>query len=177
MYCCIMAASTTPIQSLPAVGSKAPDFSLEDKDGKTWSLKSIKASYIVLFFYPKDSTIGCTLEARDFSSKKAQFDMRGITVIGISGGDAASKQKFCDDNKLTVPMISDTDFAVSKAYGIYGEKSFMGKKYLGIGRTTFVIDGDKKIVAVFENVNPAGHASAVFAKVASLSSESSIKSR
>jgi len=160
------------------IGSKAPDFSLADKDGKSWSLKSIKSTYIVLYFYPKDSTIGCTLEARDFSSKKAQFDMRGITVIGVSGGDSASKQKFCESNKLTIPLISDTaDFATSKAYGVYGEKSFMGKKYMGIGRTTFVIDGDKKIVAVFEDVNPAGHASAVFAKVANLSSESSLKSR
>ncbi|HLP79351.1 MAG TPA: peroxiredoxin [Acidobacteriota bacterium] len=152
------------------VGTKAPDFTLPDKDGKLHSLKNIKSKYTVVYFYPKDNTTGCTLEARDFSVMKQQFESRGITIIGISGGDAASKTKFCTQNELTITLLSDTDYSTSKAFGVYGEKSFMGKIGLGIQRSTFVLDEQKKIVAVFENVNALGHAKNVLAKIAGLSS-------
>lgn len=142
---------------------KAKNFTLEDKDGAVVELNSLKSQYVVLYFYPKDDTPGCTLEARDFSKLKAEFEARGAVILGISGGDAKTKQKFCDKHDLSITLLSDTDFAVSTAYGLYGEKSFMGKRYMGITRTTFILDKNKNIIHTFENVKPIGHAKEVLA--------------
>lgn len=141
---------------------KAPAFSLPNKDGKKVALKDVKSKYTVVYFYPKDSTPGCTIEANEFSKLKPRFDKQGTTIIGISGGDDKSKAKFCEKNKLTITLLGDTDFMVSKKYGVYGEKKFMGRSFDGIKRVTFILDENKKVIKVFENVKALGHAKAVF---------------
>jgi len=143
------------------IGDKAPDFQLSDKDGSFVSLSSLKAKYVVLFFYPKDDTPGCTIEAQEFSAVLDQFKRKKAIPIGISGGDDRSKQKFCKKHNLKVLLLSDPDFAVAEMYGVYGEKVFMGRRFKGIHRTTFVLDSTKKVVAVFERVRPAGHVAEV----------------
>ncbi len=142
-------------------GKKAPPFSLKDQSGKLHTLKDIKEEFVVLFFYPKDSTPGCTIEAKGFSSKNATFKKRDIKLFGISGGDEKSKAKFCEKSGLTTTMLSDTDFEVAKKFDTYGEKKFMGRKYMGIFRKTFVIDKTRKIVKEFDAVKPEGHAEEV----------------
>jgi peroxiredoxin Q/BCP len=143
------------------VGQRAPQFSLSDHSGTTYKLKDFAGKTVVLFFYPKDNTPGCTIEAKEFSARLDAFAKKGATLIGISGGTAKTKAKFCTSHALTVPLLSDTDFSVSQAFGVYGEKKFMGRVYLGIYRTTFVINGDQRIEAVFEEVSPEGHADVV----------------
>ncbi len=150
------------------IGQKAPDFTLTDKDGVVYSLSKIKTQFTVLYFYPKDNTPGCTLEAKDFTTLRNEFASEGVTVLGISGGDAKTKVKFCSENQLLIPLLSDTDFAVSKAYGVFGERSFMGNKFMGISRTTFIINEQKKAVSLFENVKALGHAGAVLDRIRSL---------
>ena len=138
-------------------GKKAPDFLLTDSQGQSYSLKDFKSKYIVLFFYPKDNTPGCTIESKSFSKNLGKFKKLGVEVIGLSGGDDSSKQKFCTKHKLKTIMLSDTDFSVAKKYKSYGEKSFMGRKYKGIYRNTFVLDKSREIMAVFEEVSPVHH--------------------
>lgn len=141
-------------------GEKAPGFSLEDKDGSLHDLGG-DGDFTVLFFYPKDNTPGCAIEAKEFSDAMQNFVVRKIKVLGISGGDSKSKTKFCDKYGLVVQMVSDSDFAVSKAYGVYGEKKFMGRVFDGIHRTTFIIDKAGTIRHVFQRVKPKGHAQEV----------------
>jgi peroxiredoxin Q/BCP len=139
------------------IGTEAPDFSLKDRYGKSHSLDNVKSKYTVVYFYPKDNTPGCALEATMFNKDLDRFRELGTEIIGISGGDEASKTEFCEKHKLTLTLLSDNDFSVSRKYGVYDEKSFMGHKYLGISRTTFVLDKDRDIIKVFENVNPVMH--------------------
>ncbi len=139
------------------INNNAPEFYLKDKDGKVHSLKDINAKYIVLYFYPKDDTSGCTIEAKGFTNDLNKFEKLNAKIIGISGGDENTKKKFCDKYNLKVLLLSDPDFSVCKKYEVYGEKSFMGNEFLGIKRTTFVINKDKKIVKIYENVKPEGH--------------------
>ena len=117
------------------VGGKAPAFTLKDKDGKAYALKDIPGAFRILYFYPKDDTPGCTIEAKAFSKDLDKFKKLGATIVGISGGDEKTKTKFCKKYDLNILLLSDTDFKVSDAYGQYGEKSFMGRKYMGISRT------------------------------------------
>lgn len=144
-----------------APGSIAPSFSLPDRTGTLQALNEIRGRYTVLFFYPKDDTPGCTIEANEFNAKLGDFKKRNITVAGISGGDQKTKEHFCSKFGLTLPMLSDTDFSVAGAYGVYGEKQMMGKTFNGIHRVTFVLDNDCKILKVFEKVSPQGHAQEV----------------
>lgn len=136
---------------------KAPDFKLKDKDSNYYSLKDLKENYKVLFFYPKDNTPGCTIESKKFSNLSDKFKKLNTKIIGISGGDEKSKTKFCEKHSLNVLLLSDTDFSISKKYEVYGEKSFMGKKYLGISRVTFILNNKNKIIKVYEKVNPLTH--------------------
>ena len=142
-------------------GAKAPKFRLCDKDGAEHGVGVTKADYTVLYFYPKDDTPGCTIEAQEFSAALKDFTRRGAQVIGISGGDQKTKEKFCSKFKLSVSLVSDSDFEVSRSYGVYGDKKFMGRTYKGIHRTTFVIDESGKVAKVFGNVKPEGHAQEV----------------
>jgi len=143
------------------VGDKAPKFKLIDKDSEEHGVGLDKSDYLVLFFYPKDNTPGCTLEAQGFSASLKDFTRRKAKVIGISGGDQKTKDKFCAKYDLKVVLVSDTDFSVAKAYGVFGDKKFMGRVYKGIFRTTFIVDKSGKIAHVFEDVKPDGHAEEV----------------
>lgn len=145
------------MDSILKPGRKAPAFALQDKDGAVHSLENIKSSYIVLFFYPKDNTPGCTLESKGFTEKLDGFIAVGATVIGISGGDEKSKQKFCEQHNVQVTLLSDTDFAVAKKYGVYGKKMMMGNEYMGIERVTFILDQEREIVKVLKEIKPEQH--------------------
>lgn len=149
-------------------GQKAPAFSLRDKDGETYSLKSIESEWLVVYFYPKDNTPGCTTEAVEFSKLLKKFEELGASVIGISGGNDKSKARFCDKHKLKVTLLSDPDFKVAEKYGSYGEKKFMGKTIVGIHRKTFVLDPDRRIAKIFDSVKAAGHAKEVLSTLKEL---------
>ncbi|MEN9625876.1 MAG: hypothetical protein RL557_204 [archaeon] len=138
----------------------APDFSLKDKEGRVHTLSKIRSSFVIVYFYPKDDTSGCTIEAIEFSAQLAALRKLGAEVIGISGGNEETKRKFCDKHNLKVTLLSDPDFIVCKKYGVYGEKIFLGKNFLGIKRTTFIIQRGN-IVKVFEGVSANGHADEV----------------
>ena len=164
--------STTTGASLMAgleVGQFAPQFSLKDMDGKAHSLKTSKAEYTVIYFYPKDDTPGCTIEAKEFSQFLRKFTSRNARVVGISGGDERTKAKFCAKHSLKVPLVSDTDFKIAKSYGAYGTKKFMGRTFQGIFRKTFLVDKAGKIVLIFDTVKPQGHAEEVLAAIDELS--------
>ena len=143
------------------VGEQAPDFSLRDKDSGIHSLSEINSDYVIVYFYPKDNTPGCTIEAKEFSRDKEYFNKLNTTIIGISGGDEKSKTKFCEKQNLKVLLLSDSDFSVSNNYGVYGEKSFMGRKYMGISRWTFVLNKNHKIIKIYDKVKPAEHSQEV----------------
>lgn len=153
---------------LPKLNSKALSFSLKDKDNKTISLNDIRSDHIILYFYPKDNTAGCTIEANEFNRMLPDFHKLNTEIIGISGGDSKTKQKFCSKNNLDLILLSDSDFKVSRKYGVYGEKRFLGKTYLGIKRTTFILDKDRKIIMMYENVSPLGHGKHVLEYIKSL---------
>lgn len=143
------------------VGAKAPKFELTDKDGVAVTSAWAKNDFTVLYFYPKDNTPGCTIEAKEFSDSLAAFRARKASVIGVSGGDDRSKLKFCEKHALKVCLVSDSDFGVSQAYGVYGQKKFMGRTFNGIHRKTFVVDSRGVIVHIFSTVKPEGHADEV----------------
>ena len=148
-------------------GAEAPAFRLEDKDRVFHSLEDFKNRWLVLYFYPKDSTPGCTLEAKDFSKLLAKFEELECTIVGISGGDDVSKRKFCDKNQLEIILLSDRDFSVAAKYDCYGEKKFMGKTFDGILRKTFVISPKGVIVRIFDKVKVLGHAKEVLELIGS----------
>lgn len=156
-------------------GAKAPKFALRDKDGRSHGVGKAQADFTVLYFYPKDDTPGCTIEAKEFSKNLRDFKNRNAAVIGISGGDEKSKAKFCKKYKLEVPLVSDTDFAVSRAYGVYGDKKFMGRVYKGIHRKTFIVDKSGVVARVFDSVKPEGHAEEVLEALDSLKKGSAQK--
>lgn len=143
------------------IASKAPAFTLKDKDGNAHALSKVDAAWTVIYFYPKDSTPGCTIEAKEFSKLLPEFKKAKAAVIGISGGDEKSKTKFCAKEKLSVLLLSDPDYVVATRYGSYGEKSFMGRTYMGILRNTFILDRNKRIAHIIESVKPPGHAKEV----------------
>jgi len=148
--------------------SKAPDFTLKDKDGVDHNLCGIDTDYVVLFFYPKDNTPGCTIEAQSFTKDRQKFQNLSATLCGISGGNEKSKTKFCEKYDLKTLMLSDSDFSIANQYGVYGEKSFMGEKYMGITRTTFVLGKNNKIIKVFDQVKPKTHSEEVLNFLASV---------
>jgi peroxiredoxin Q/BCP len=144
-------------------GVKAPDFSLPADDGSTVTLAELKGRKVVLYFYPKDDTSGCTKEACGFRDSWQDVQRTGAVVLGVSPDDVASHRKFKRKYDLPFPLLADTDHRVAEAYGAWGEKSMYGRRYMGILRTTFVIDGEGRIVHVFEKVKPEGHAGEVLA--------------
>lgn len=139
------------------VGQSAPRFSLKDKDGKTHQLNAAEADYTVLYFYPKDDTPGCTLEAKEFSSAMKDFKARNVAVVGVSGGNEKTKASFCKKYKLSVPLVSNPGFKVAKSYGAFGKKSFMGRTFEGVFRKTFLLDKKGKVARIFGSVKPEGH--------------------
>jgi len=140
-----------------SVGSKAPEFSLPDGNGGTVSLKLLKGKTVILYFYPKDNTSGCTKEACDFRDNIAVISKKGAVVVGVSADSVPSHKKFADRYGLQFPLASDEKKELVKKYGVWKEKSMYGRKYLGIERTTFVIDGRGIITHIFPKVKVAGH--------------------
>ena len=147
--------------STPAVGAEAPRFTLPSDRGEDVSLASLRGRPVVLYFYPKDDTSGCTTQACEFRDSWADVQARGAIVLGVSPDGVASHRKFRDKFALPFPLLADEDHAVAEAYGVWGEKSMYGRKYHGILRTTFVIDPAGRIAHVFEKVKPKGHAAQV----------------
>ena len=143
------------------IGDKAPDFELKDTNGNLFRLSKLKGKEIVLYFYPKDLTPGCTVEACNFRDDYNDYNKKGVLVFGVSLDNEERHKKFTEKYDLPFPLLSDAEIKVSKAYGVYGEKSFLGKKYFGINRTTFVIDKKGFIKHVFEKVNPKNHSKEV----------------
>jgi peroxiredoxin Q/BCP len=145
------------------VGDKAPDFSLKNESGKTVALKSLRGKQVVLYFYPKDDTPGCTKEACGFRDSMAPIRKTGAVVLGVSLDDEASHQKFIAKYDLPFSLLVDEDIKVSKAYGVYVQKNMYGKKYWGIERSTFVIDPEGQLSAIFRKVKVDGHVREVLA--------------
>ena len=144
-------------------GDAAPDFETRDAEGNAVKLSSLRGRKVVLYFYPKDDTPGCTKEACSFRDAHDVYGERGIKVLGVSTDDEASHQKFASKYSLPFTLLADTDHAISDAYGVYGEKSYMGKTYMGVTRKTFLIDEEGKIKKVFDKVNVEQHADEVLA--------------
>jgi peroxiredoxin Q/BCP len=143
------------------VGDKAPDFHAKDQDGRDVKLSDQKGKRIVLYFYPKDDTPGCTKEACSFRDADDLFNSKGIKVFGVSTDDEKSHQKFISKYHLPFDLLADTDKKIVNDYGVWGEKSMYGKKYMGTNRKTFLIDENGKIVHIFDKVNVAEHADEV----------------
>ena len=144
-------------------GDKAPAFNLASDGGGKVSLAGLKGTPFVLYFYPKDNTSGCTLEAQDFTKLAKKFQDLGVAVIGVSKDSVASHDRFKDKHKLKLTLASDPETTVAQAYGVWIEKSLYGRKYMGMDRATFLIDKTAKIRAIWRKVKVAGHAEAVLA--------------
>ena len=138
-------------------GDKAPDFSLEDHTGKTWSLADLRGQKVVLYFYPTDDTPGCTTQACDFRDSWTHFQKAGFAVLGVSPQGRESHEKFTNKYDLNFPLLIDEDHSVAEAYDAWGEKKNYGKTYVGLKRSTFVIDEDGLIVEAQYNVKAKGH--------------------
>src|SRR5205823_11570858 len=159
----VMLARVTSTQPrLPQVGEPAPAFSLPSTEGRDISLEDFKGRQsIVLYFYPRDDTPGCTAEACSFRDLRSLFEQHGATILGVSPDTVKSHKKFQQKFHLTFPLLADTDHAVAEQYGVWQQKKFMGREYMGMARTTFVIDANGTIKAVFPNVKVEGHADKV----------------
>ena len=145
------------------VGAKAPSFSAPDQSGKMVSLSDFKGRTVILYFYPKDDTSGCTVEACSFRDEHAAFKKKGAVVIGVSPDPAKAHIKFIDKFSLPFTLLSDADHKVAEAYNVWVEKSMYGRKYMGMERSTFVIDGQGKLKAIYRKVKPAEHTAEVLA--------------
>ena len=144
-------------------GDIAPDFSLSADSGKQISLAALKGKKVVLYFYPKDDTSGCTAEAIAFNGKRHDFEAENTIVVGMSPDSVASHVKFKQKHGLEFALAADPEKAVLEAYGVWKEKSMYGRKYMGVERTTFLIDATGKVVQVWRKVKVPGHADEVFA--------------
>lgn len=145
----------------PEIGDLAPDFALPIDNGDVLTLSSLRGKKVVLFFYPKDDTSGCTKEAIAFSQLQSEFDDISTVVIGISPDSAAKHAKFRAKHELTVLLAADEDKVALEAYGVWLQKSMYGRKYMGVERTTFLIDAEGRIIHIWNRVKVAGHAETV----------------
>lgn len=139
--------------------------------GKAFSLKDLRGKFTLIYFYPKDDTPGCTIEAKGFNSALSKFAKLKTKVVGISGGDEKSKTKFCKKYGLKFTLLSDPEFKVAKAFGSFGPKVFMGRKYQGIFRNTYLLNEKQEVVKVFESVKPDTHPEEVLAFIATFGKE------
>lgn len=155
---------------MPALpqGSPAPEFDLPTDGGGRISLADLRGTKVVLYFYPKDNTAGCTLEAIDFSSQSQAFEQAGATVIGVSADSVKSHDRFKKKHDLSIRLASDEDKAMLEAYGVWAEKQMYGRSFMGIVRTTYLIDAAGRIARVWEKVKVRGHVDEVLAAVRSL---------
>jgi len=143
------------------IGDKAPDFSLEGDDGNTYSLESFKDKKLILYFYPKDNTPGCTTEACDFTEKRIEYENKGATIVGVSPDSIQKHKNFKEKKELDILLLSDPEKLAASAYGAFGEKKMYGKTVLGIIRSTFVIDENGIITNIYKNVRVKGHVNKV----------------
>lgn len=139
------------------VGDMAPDFTGLTQEGNSLSLSDLKGSRIVLYFYPKDNTSGCTLEAKSLRDGKAELVERGYRIIGVSPDSERSHQNFCAKHDLNFTLLADTDHSICEAFGVWAEKSMYGRKYMGVVRTTFLLDEEGRITHIFNKVKTAEH--------------------
>jgi peroxiredoxin Q/BCP len=146
-------------------GKPAPDFELRDDSGETVRLSSLRGKPVVLYFYPKDDTPGCTAQACGIRDAYGEFQNAGAVVLGISPDSERSHTKFREKYELPFSLLADTDHAVAEQYGVWGEKKFAGKKYMGVTRSTFVIDADGNVAHAMIGIKPAGHAQDVLDKL------------
>jgi peroxiredoxin Q/BCP len=142
-------------------GDPVPDVKMEGAEGKTLSPADFRGQKLVIYFYPKDDTSGCTREAQDFSALAAEFEKAGTWILGVSKDDARSHAKFTGKYELKVPLASDADGSACEAFGTWVEKSMYGRKYMGIERATFLVDRDGVVKKVWRKVKVPGHAEAV----------------
>jgi len=149
-------------------GDAAPDVILQSPDGAELKLASLKGRPLVLYFYPKDDTTGCTKEAQDFSGLAADFEKAGVGILGVSKDSPARHGKFIAKYDLRIPLATDADGSVTEAFGTWIEKSLYGRKYMGIDRATFLIDGTGKIVRIWRKVKVSGHVEEVLAAAKAL---------
>lgn len=149
-------------------GQPAPEFTLADQDGEQVSLKQFQGHPVVLYFYPKDDTSGCTKEACAFRDARADYQKAGARVLGVSPDEVKSHRKFADKYELPFILLADPETKVCQAYGVWKEKSMYGRTYMGVERTTFVIDRKGNVVKVFPKVKVDGHASAVLEAIKAL---------
>ncbi len=140
------------------LNTPAPNFELGDQNGEPHKLSDYLGKRVVLYFYPKDDTPGCTAEACSFRDNYSVFKQNNIVILGVSADSAKSHAKFQEKYELPFTLLSDTDHTVSEAYGVWGLKKYMGREYFGINRTTFLIDEEGNLVKVYEKVKPAEHA-------------------
>ncbi len=147
----------------PKEGSSAPDFELLDDAGTKVRLSNLKGKPVILYFYPKDDTPGCTKEACGFRDDYGSYARAGAVILGVSPDSTRSHTAFKEKFQLPFPLLADEDKKVTKLYGAWGKKKFMGREYMGVKRTTYLIGADGKILRVFENVKPEGHSQEILA--------------
>ena len=163
-----MATTSSPNPS-PAPGTPAPGFCLPDPVGKQVCLRDFRGLWVILYFYPRDNTSGCTLEAQEFTAALAKFEALGATVMGVSPDTPESHRKFISDHGLTHTLLSDPEHGMLEAYGVWAKKAMYGREFMGVERSTFLIRPDGTIAAAWRKVKPRGHAAAVKAELERLS--------
>lgn len=142
-------------------GEDVPKFEALDSNGKRVKSSDFKGRKHVIYFYPKDFTPGCTTEADEFVKDYSEFQKNGIEIIGISPDDVDSHNKFCEKMGIKFPLLADTQKEISQKFGVWGKKNFMGREYMGVFRSTFLVDSKGKVFKVFPKVKPAGHSKEV----------------
>lgn len=152
----------TPKTKKPAkesrfIGKKAPNFKLKDQDGKAHSLKDYAGRILLLYFYPKDMTPGCTIEAEGFRDRWEDLKKSGVAILGVSADSESSHKKFCDKHGLNFPLLSDEKKEILKKYEVWAKKSMYGREYMGINRESFLIGKNGKILKHYQKVNPETH--------------------
>jgi len=156
------------MSNIPQIGQSAPQFSTPDQNDNLLSLDNFPGQWLVLYFYPKDDTPGCTTEAKDFSELNPEFSKLGAKILGVSPDSGKSHCKFIAKHNLSITLLSDPEHQLAEAYGAWRLKKFMGKEYMGIVRSTFLISPDQKIAHAWPNVKAKAHAQAVLTKLQEL---------
>lgn len=156
------------IEDIPQPGQKAPDFMASDQNGILVRLADLRSQWLVLYFYPKDDTPGCTVEAKDFTEFEQDFSVLGAKILGVSPDSEKAHCRFIQKHNLSIQLLSDPEHQLCEAYGAWRLKKFMGKEFMGVVRSTFLIDPDGNLAYVWPNVKAKGHAEVVLAKLKEL---------
>jgi peroxiredoxin Q/BCP len=149
-------------------GQQAPDFELPDQDGNPVRLSALRGRFVVLYFYPKADTPGCTTQACGIRDRQAEYEAAGVRVLGVSPDPVEAIRRFHDRQSLNFTLLADADHAVAERYGVWGEKSMYGRTYMGVNRSTFIIDGDGRVAHVIPKASPKTHDDEVLAALGEL---------